>query len=98
MTIDLSAVKEEIEQAPWEEFEPGMFERRVYLGTVHALTPSGKFYTSFACGNVSEAEAQGDMEFYERLDAEAEKFNLYITHGEHDPCDLFAYQVSEEEP
>jgi len=52
--INMVAVKKQLAKAPFEfDEESGEDVRRVWLGTVFGLTPSGKFYTPFACSNVS---------------------------------------------
>jgi hypothetical protein len=87
--IDAKALREEIEGLDWHLTSDG-WERGVYLGTVFALTPSGKYYTSWACGNVTEEEAALDEEWYEAVEEQLAKQDLYLTSGEGDPCDLFA--------
>lgn len=43
-----------LDVAPWEPSEEeGFEERRVWLGTVYGITPSGKYYAPIACGNVA---------------------------------------------
>jgi len=42
-----------MDQENWEPFERGREIRSVGLGSVMALTPSGKYYMPFACGNLS---------------------------------------------
>jgi hypothetical protein len=92
--IDWEAVVAEIQDAPWEaDYAPGVEERRVFLGTVFALYPSGKYYMPWACSNVTEREAAEDEAFREQLEAEAEKRGLYIANGEGDPCDVFAVEA-----
>lgn len=52
--IDLAALRKELDGEAWElSDEPDREVRRVYLGTVFVLMPSGKFYTPFACSNVA---------------------------------------------
>jgi hypothetical protein len=52
--FNLQAIRTELNRADWEDDaeEPGLQVRRLYLGSVLSLTPSGKFYTPFACSNV----------------------------------------------
>ena len=61
----------------------------VFLGTIMALTPSGKYYMPWACSNVSEEEAQQDEAWYEALEAVADSYDGWVESGENDPCDLF---------
>lgn len=60
-----------------------------YLGTVFSLTPSGKYYQSFACGNVSEEEAEEDTEWYDAMETLCLENGANLEAGEGDPCDLF---------
>ena len=62
----------------------------IFLGTVFALTPSGKYYMPWACSNVTDEEAAKDEAWYEALDAVVESYGGWIESGEGDPCDLFA--------
>jgi len=47
------------------------------------------------CGGVGSEEAHLDELFYEKLEEEAEQHGLFITHGEGDPCDIFAGQIED---
>ena len=69
--------------------------RELYIGTLMNLTPSGKYYTPWACSNVTEAEAAADEEWWERANAEAESFGLYIATSEDCPTDVIVGQVME---
>ena len=70
-----------------------------YLGTVMALTPSGKYYTPFAASGVTEDEAEADAAWCAELDRQAEQHGGYITSGEGDPCDvLFALPLDDDTP
>ena len=52
--IDWAAVKSEMESTPWEDDEdPYHHVRRVWLGTIYAMMPSGKAYQPFACSNLN---------------------------------------------
>ena len=50
----LDAIKRELELSDWEKdfMNDGIESRRVYLGTVFALYPSGKYYMPWACSNL----------------------------------------------
>lgn len=51
--FNLKALRAELDAEDWEDDfeERGQQVRRVYLGTVFNLTPSGKYYLPFACSN-----------------------------------------------
>jgi hypothetical protein len=51
--FDPKWVEAEIQKQPWERVECDREERRLFLGTVFQLYPSGKYYTGFACGNLA---------------------------------------------
>lgn len=60
-----------------------------FLGTVFNLTPSGKYYMPWACSNVTEAEALQDELWYEALEEIANEYEMFVTSGEGDPCNIF---------
>lgn len=62
---------------------------RCFLGTVFSLTPSGKYYTAFASGNVTDEEIAKDQLWWERMEDEAAGFDTWIESGEGDPCDIY---------
>jgi hypothetical protein len=52
--FNLDAIRRELDKEDWESDpeNPGTQVRRIFLGDVFSLTPSGKMYTPFACSNV----------------------------------------------
>ena len=92
--FNIENLKEELEQAEWEDDcnNPDMESRQIYIGTVFALYPSGKFYMPWACSNVTEAEAEKDEAWRERAESELEAIGASLESGEGDPCDLFVAQ------
>lgn len=61
MALNIQSIKKELEETPWEDGDvDGIKVRRVFLGTVMSLTPSGKFYTPFACSNVQACRTCAD--------------------------------------
>ena len=56
--FNLSVIRRELDGETWEQDDDNtdIDVRRVYLGTVFSLTPSGKFYMPFACSNVTPCE------------------------------------------
>ena len=77
-----------------ETGESGETISRVFLGTVFALAPSGKYYMPWT-SNQTEEDVDEDSKFYEALDNVAEEHGMFIESGEGDPCDLFAGIVVE---
>lgn len=55
-TFDVAHIRDLLREKPWEEADHNVDadgqERRVWLGTVFGVTPSGKVYAPFACSNV----------------------------------------------
>lgn len=53
--FDMAKVQAAIAREDWEDdiHGDGGQVRRLYLGSVFGLTPSGKYYQPFACGNVT---------------------------------------------
>jgi len=54
---DMDEIRKEMEAQEWEEIDKWTEERRVFLGTVFALYPSGKYYTPLANSNVEICDA-----------------------------------------
>ena len=54
--VDWSWVRERLDKQDYEEND-GQFERFVFLGTVFALFPSGKYYMPWACSNLAPCAA-----------------------------------------
>ncbi len=54
-TFDWALIQKELERSDWETDpeDPSYEKRTVWLGTIFGITPSGKFYVPFACGNVA---------------------------------------------
>jgi len=59
LNFDPHEVKAEMRRMPWEREDRFTETRRVYLGSVFALTPSGKYYQPFACSNVDACPVCG---------------------------------------
>jgi len=51
--FDPQVVRGLVDREDWEPDEPGRERRAVGLGSVMSLTPSGKYYMPFACGNLN---------------------------------------------
>jgi hypothetical protein len=82
-------LRKALDQEDWVEVEPDREERLLYIGTVFSLSPSGKYYMPWACSNVTEEEALQDEEWRDALEFALGEYDLWITCGEGDPCDLF---------
>jgi hypothetical protein len=90
--IDWESVREELDTQEWED---DLFDneqtRAVFLGTVFALFPSGKYWTCWT-SNATERERKADLEYADYLLREAEKIGASIESGEGDPCDIFVVE------
>ena len=74
--------------------ESNEWEEVVYLGSILSLAPSGKYYTVFANNNVTDEEAEEDADWREKLEAEAEKHNWYVSQGDNgDGLDVFLHRI-----
>jgi hypothetical protein len=60
-----------------------------FIGTVFSLSPSGKFWTWWACSNVDEEEMEADRDYWEAFEELAYESGVFIFNGEGDPCDVF---------
>lgn len=61
MTIEATgicweSVQRDLEHAEWEAADGGGYERKVFIGTVFQLFPSGKYYMPWACSNLDKCE------------------------------------------
>lgn len=83
MTFDPSSCDKE------RDSDENTWTSSYYLGTCLDLAPSGKYWTSWSMGNVTEEEVDQDVLFYEALNIVASNNGGYITSGEGDPLDLF---------
>ncbi len=73
--------------------ECGNRVKSLYLGSVLSLSPSGKYYTPYASGNVEPEEAEADQAWYNAVDEEAAIRGLTVVPGEGDPTDLIVLKV-----
>jgi len=94
--FDLEKLATALDNAEEHDDMDGAIVRRVYLGTVFELLPSGKYYMPYACSNVTEKEAMEDERWYEQAESELDQINAYMESGEGDPCDLFATRLVRE--
>ncbi len=51
--VALHHLRHDLNAEEWEDNDDDMQVRRVFIGTVFDLLPSGKYYQPFACSNVS---------------------------------------------
>lgn len=80
--------KGQIESAEWQTVDFGDQERQVFLGTVFALDPCGRYHHMLSPNGVT-AKCE---RFWESLERQLEKRGMWLTSGEGDPCDQFAGQ------
>ena len=69
--------------------------KSLFLGSVFSLTPSGKYYTPFAAGNVEPEEAEADQAWFAAVDQEASQHGLSVQSAEGNPSDLLVVKVLE---
>lgn len=85
---DWGKIIKEAKSNPVKDY-PNILHGYAFLGTVFSLFPSGKYYTPFACANITEEEAEEDELYSEALETLAGKHGGWIDPGEGDPCDIF---------
>lgn len=95
--FNIQALKTALEIAEEQENEFGEKYKEVYVGKIFDIAPSGKYYTFWACSNVSEWEMEKDEIFFEGLREGLGEHGLYIVEGEGDPTDLFVGRIIEED-
>lgn len=93
--FDLKSLEAEFGRAAVQEDDSGNRIKFVFLGSVLALVPSGKYYQPWASGNVTEDEAEKDEAWYEQAEAELASIGASLESGQGDACDLFAVKVIE---
>lgn len=91
---DVADLKRRLEKEDWHKVDAWTEARRVFLGTVFNVYPSGKYYTPFATGSATEEDAAKDEAFSEAAQAALEPIEAFIEHGD-DPCDVFVVQQRE---
>lgn len=95
------AILQEIEDNKYRDHysccSDGELRGTCFIGTVFSIMPSGKYYTPWACSNVTELEALHDEGFTSALEEVAGEYGLYLESGEGDPCDLFFGKTFEED-
>lgn len=79
------------EEIEYNEMDDIKF-RRLYLGSVLDLMPSGKCYAPWSA-SVTDEEREMDAEWLKQAEAELQQINAFLESGECDGCDLFIIQV-----
>lgn len=95
MIFNLKSLEAEFGHADVQEDDDGNRVKSIFVGTVFALLPSGKYYQPWASGNVTEDEARKDEAWFEQAEDELACIGASLESGEGDPCDLFAVKVIE---
>lgn len=94
--INWKDIREKLNQQEWVKIGTEEFERRILLGTVSDLTPSGKYYTLFACSNITQQEAETDEVWWINLKNAAEERDLFVEQSDVDPCDIMIGETKTE--
>jgi hypothetical protein len=88
--FNLQEIRKLLDSEEWEDDRFNDCQKRtIYIGSVFALLPSGKYYMPWACSNVTEEEADKDADWYTRAESELATIRCFMESGEGDPCDLF---------
>ena len=89
--FDLRVIRERLDAEAWgdDDMNEDTIVKRIYIGSVFAWYPSGKYYTPWAHSNVTLMEADFDEAWREQAEKELEELGACLEAGEGDPCDLF---------
>ena len=68
--------------------EEGNFILCAYLGDMVSLAPSHKYYTPFACSNVTPEGAEADENFWDAVESVADEYGAWIEYGMGDGLDV----------
>lgn len=93
---DVKDLRRRLDKEVWRKADPWNEERRVFLGTVFSVYPSGKYYQPFALGSATEKDAEKDEAFSEAAAKALEPIGAFLEHGD-DPCDVFVVEQREKE-
>ena len=69
--------------------KPFSVEGQYYLGSVMSLMPSKKYYTPYACANVTERERERDARWQDALKKVAAHYGAYVFVKKDNPTDVF---------
>lgn len=75
--------------------EEGNIIASCFVGSVFSINPSGKYWTFWACSNVTRAEQTKDRAYNEALEEVLEEKGYFLSSGEGDLCDVFFQKVIE---
>ena len=91
-TVQLAIwAKAHIESQEWgpsEDRDPHRQERQIFLGTVFALDPCGRYHHMLSPNGATRKCER----FWESLERQLERRGMWLSSGEGDPCDQFAGQ------
>jgi len=96
MILNLKEIQRELDHAEVESDRDGNRWRTIHLGSVLNLSPSEKFWTPWAGGNVTCEEAEADVEWFDELEAELATIDAFPHTSEGDGCDIMITQVVED--
>ena len=94
--FDMKELETAFEKAVPERDECGGMVKKVYLGNVCGLVPSGK-YAAWALSGMPKGEADEDIEWYDRVADEFDTIGACLENGDTDPTGLFAVRLTKEE-
>lgn len=90
--FDLATLRRDLSEQLWCDYENGvMHQRRVFLGTVFSLLPSGQYNLPWNDINPHDAV------WHKQAELELRSIGCSLEFGEDDPCDLFAVEYRDAE-
>ena len=82
------------EWGPADDGDENRQERTLFLGTVFALDPCGRYHHMLSPNGYTNKCGR----YWESLERQLEKRGMWLTSGEGDPCDQFAGQSRDVDP
>ena len=98
MVSELAALRKETEEQTSQFLLDNYPDCNLAMGHFDCLYCNGLgkiAKTCSWCDGLGSREAYLDQVWYETLDTMGDRFGLYITHGEGDPCDIFVSMASD---
>lgn len=86
-TWDWDALENDVDNAESNDDGQGNLTKSVFLGTVFAILPSGRYMSG----------TTEDERFWADLEAVASEYNMSVESGEGDPCDIFLVKQIEQD-
>lgn len=95
--MSLRTLKQKLSQKEWEVCGDDYYiVRRLWIGTVFGVMPSGKYYMPWTT-NQNQKDEQADGSFLERLEGMLNRAGCGLENGEGDPCDMYVVEYRDKQ-